>query len=33
MPCFIGIGVPKKDAKYVEQKEIDISQRIHIDRW
>ena len=33
MPCFIGIGVPKKDAKYVEQKEIDISRRIHIDRW
>jgi len=33
MPCFIGIGVPEKNAKYVEQKIIDISQRIHTDRW
>lgn len=33
MPCFIGIGVPAKNAKCVEQKIIDISQRIHTDRW
>jgi nitroreductase len=32
MPCFIGIGVPKKAAA-VRQKEIDISSRIHYDRF
>ena len=29
MPCFIGIGVPKKDVKAVKQKETDLSERIH----
>lgn len=33
MPCFIGIGIAAKDAKYVEQKYIDVAQRIHMDRW
>lgn len=29
MPCFIGIGVPKKDAPVVKQKEIRTEDRIH----
>ena len=29
MPCFIGIGVPKKDAPAVKQKEILTEDRIH----
>lgn len=33
MPCFIGIGLPAKDAKRVAQKEIDIQERIHTNRW
>ena len=33
MPCFIGIGLPAKDAKRVVQKEIDIHERIHTNRW
>lgn len=33
MPCFIGIGLPAKDAKRVVQREIDIQERIHINRW
>lgn len=33
MPCFIGIGKPKKDAPAIKQKEIDINQRIHHNKW
>ncbi len=33
MPCFIGIGTPKKDAPHIEQKAIDIRERIHWDKW
>lgn len=33
MPCFIGIGLPAKDAKRVAQREIDIHERIHTNRW
>lgn len=33
MPCFIGIGKPKKDAPIIKQKLIDIQERIHIDKW
>ena len=29
MPCFIGIGVPKKDTPVVKQKEIRTEDRIH----
>ena len=29
MPCFIGIGVPKKDAPAVKQQEIRTEERIH----
>ena len=33
MPCFIGIGKPKSDIAPVKQKQIDIKQRIHWDRF
>lgn len=33
MPCFIAIGKPKKDAVPVKQKEIDVTQRIHWNKW
>lgn len=33
MPCFIGIGKPAKDAKKIEQKEINFKERIHINKW
>lgn len=33
MPCFIGIGKPKKDAVVVKQKDIDVRERIHWDIW
>lgn len=33
MPCFIGIGKPKKDAVVVKQKDIDVRERIHWDTW
>lgn len=33
MPCFIGIGRPKKDITMVKQKEIDINERIHWNGW
>lgn len=33
MPCFIGIGVPKKDAPRPRQKQIDIEERIHWNAW
>lgn len=33
MPCFIGIGVPKSDIGSVPQKEINIKERIHWDKF
>lgn len=33
MPCFIGIGRPKKNAPAIKQKDIDIKQRIHWNKW
>lgn len=33
MPCFIGLGVPAKDAKVVEQKVIDVKGRMHQNKW
>ncbi|SEK22612.1 Nitroreductase [Ruminococcus sp. YRD2003] len=33
MPCFIGIGRPEKDIKPVKQKDIDIKERIHWDKF
>ena len=33
MPCFIGIGKPKKDASIIKQKDINVKDRIHWDRW
>ena len=33
IPCFLGVGVPAKDARYVRQQEIDPSERIHRDHY
>lgn len=33
MPCFIGIGKPKKDAEKIKQKDITVLERIHWDKW
>lgn len=33
MPCFIGIGKPKKNASVVKQKVIDTNERIHWNKW
>ncbi len=33
MPCFIGIGIPKIDTPIIKQKEIDILERIHWDKF
>ncbi|MBQ7980723.1 MAG: nitroreductase family protein [Oscillospiraceae bacterium] len=33
MPCFIGIGRPKNDATVIKQKDIDVKDRIHWNRW
>lgn len=33
MPCFIGIGKPSKDAKMIQQRDIDVRERIHRDVW
>ncbi len=33
MPCFIGMGRPKKEEKPVRQVEIDPGERIHWDRY
>lgn len=33
MPCFIGIGKPKPDAQPIKQKQIDIRERIHWDKF
>ena len=33
MPCFIGIGKPAKDAPVIKQKDIDVNERIHLNKW
>lgn len=33
MPCFIGIVRPKKDIPAIKQKDIDVQQRIHWNKW
>ena len=33
MPCYIALGYPKKDAKLPVQKTINVSSRIHINKW
>ncbi len=33
MPCFIGIGKPRKDAKYLTQKEYIPEEHIHQNHW
>lgn len=33
MPCFIGIGRPQKNITAIKQKDIDLKQRIHWDKW
>ena len=33
MPCFIGIGRPKEGSRLPKQKEINIKERIHRDRF
>ena len=33
MPCFIGIGKPKREVSPVKQKEIHIKERIHWDKF
>ena len=33
MPCFIGLGMPRKDVKIVDQTEINIKERIHNNKW
>ena len=33
MPCFIGVGKPKKDVSIIKQKSIEIGERIHFDKW
>lgn len=33
MPCFIGIGIPKKDVPVVKQKSIDVAERIHWNKF
>ncbi len=33
IPCFIGIGRPEKDIRPVKQKDINIRERIHRDKF
>ena len=33
MPCFIGIGRPQKNITAIKQKDIDLKQRVHWDKW
>jgi nitroreductase len=33
MPCFVALGKPDDHAAPVAQKEYDLSQRLHFDRW
>lgn len=33
MPCFIGIGKLQKDASVIKQKDINVKDRIHWNKW
>jgi len=33
MPCFIGLGMPSKNAKIAKQREINLKERIHNNKW
>ncbi|MGN0670371.1 MAG: nitroreductase family protein [Oscillospiraceae bacterium] len=33
MPCFIGLGKPKENAPVIKQKDIDVKERIHLNKW
>lgn len=33
MPCFVGIGKPKKNAPVIKQKDIEVEDRIHWNKW
>ncbi len=33
MPCFIGIGKPRKNISSIKQKEIDLKERIHWEKF
>lgn len=33
MPCFIGIGKPQENAPVIKQKDIDVKERIHLNKW
>ncbi len=33
MPCYLGIGYPAKDAVIIPQKEFDIRDKLHINKW
>lgn len=33
MPCYISLGVPARDAKFLEQKPYSLKERIHKNRW
>lgn len=33
MPCFIGIGKPQNNVPAIKQKNIDITERIHWNKW
>jgi nitroreductase len=33
MPCFLSIGYPAEEAAVIEQKEVNIEDKIHINKW
>lgn len=33
IPCYLGIGYPAKDAVTIPQKQFDIKEKIHVNRW
>lgn len=33
LPCFIGLGYPQEDCKSVTQSEINLKEKIHINKW
>ncbi|WFR56611.1 nitroreductase family protein [Anaerocolumna sp. AGMB13025] len=33
MPCFLSIGYPAEEAAVIEQKEVKIEDKIHINKW
>ena len=33
MPCFIGLGMPSKNSKKVEHRDINLKERIHSNKW